>query len=260
MAAKIYDYYLKAGEIGGIKARTKLSMLTKITSGQANSIDDTEANIKIFEEAMKLILKEFGDGKATASTANKAVEGNTSVGSGDLTNYLRKHIAIFSDLTAQRSLFIGDLSSTCKRITESVVDAINVERSSIWLYDENKTLIKCEDLFIRSGKEHQDGFSLYSKDFPNYFASLTVERTLAANDAHKDPRTKEFSEVYLKPLGINSMLDVPIWIDGKMMGVICNEHVGPARKWTTDEESFAYLMAGIVASAIEAQKPQAVLV
>jgi hypothetical protein len=44
-----------------------------------------------------------------------------------------------------------------------------------------------------------------------------------------------------------------------MMGVICSEHTGPARKWTTDEESFAYTMANIVAMAIETQKKQLVL-
>ncbi len=47
------------------------------------------------------------------------------------------------------------------------------------------------------------------------------------------------------------MLDVPIWANGKMVGVLCYEHVGPAREWTTDEESFAYLISNIMAMAIE---------
>jgi len=252
MASKIYSYYLTAGEIGGVKARTKLSVLTKITSIQASSIPDSEENIALFENAMKQIVKEFEGGSTIANSIPLA--SSIAQSTGDMTNVLRKQLNTFSDLIAQRSLFINDLESTAKRITESIVENINVERTSIWLYDEERTMIECTDLYIRSSNEHQNGFKLMAKDFPRYFASIQSERTLAANDVHTDPRTNEFSESYLKPLGITSMLDVPIWANGKMVGVVCQEHVGPARKWTTDEESFAYLMANIVAMNIEAKK------
>ncbi len=51
MAAKIHSYYLQAGELGGIEARAKLSMLTNVNSFQAASIPDTDENIKLFEES-----------------------------------------------------------------------------------------------------------------------------------------------------------------------------------------------------------------
>jgi hypothetical protein len=47
------------------------------------------------------------------------------------------------------------------------------------------------------------------------------------------------------------MLDVPIYVNGKMAGVVCHEHKGDFRTWTTDEETFAYLMGNIVGMAIE---------
>ncbi|MDQ3263267.1 MAG: GAF domain-containing protein [Myxococcota bacterium] len=81
--------------------------------------------------------------------------------------------------------------------------------------------------------------------------ALKTERTIAAHDAHVDPRTSWFSTVYLKPLNINSMLDVPIMVNEKMVGVVCHEQVGPARSWNADEEKFAYLMASLVALALE---------
>ena len=43
----------------------------------------------------------------------------------------------------------------------------------------------------------------------------------------RDARTSCFSAVHLEPLGIGSMLDVPIWVQGTMAGVICHEHIGP---------------------------------
>ena len=47
---------------------------------------------------------------------------------------------------------------------------------------------------------------------------------IAAHDANRDRRTREFSEPYLKPLGITSMLDAPIRTGGKMIGLLCLEH------------------------------------
>lgn len=250
MGKLIYDLYVKAGEIGGVKARTKLSMLTKISSVQANSMTDSPENLKIFESAMKEIYKEFGEFKMTSADIDIK---RTTVKNNDLdaTEKLRKHIAVFADLTAQRSLYAGDLQSTYRRVTEAIVDAIDVERASIWLYDDSKSGIVSKDLFVRNTGEHSSGVFLGKKDFPSYFNAVETERTLAANDAHLDSRTKEFSEPYLKPLGINSLLDVPIWVNGEMVGVVCHEHVGPKRHWTTDEENFAYLMGNIVAMALE---------
>ena len=49
------------------------------------------------------------------------------------------------------------------------------------------------------------------------------------------------------------MLDVPIWVDQKMVGVICHEHRGPKRQWNSDEETFAYLMSNFVTLTLELQ-------
>ena len=76
----------------------------------------------------------------------------------------------------------------------------------------------------------------------------------AGLDAHTDPRTREFSASYLAPLGISSMLDAPIRVGGRMIGVICNEQVGPARTWSIDEEQFAGSLADFIALAMESSQ------
>ena len=100
------------------------------------------------------------------------------------------------------------------------------------------------------------GVQLAERDYPAYFAALATERTIAAHDAHKDPRTSAFSAGYLTPLGIGALLDVPIWVEGRMIGVVCHEHLGRARTWNADEEQFAYLMSAFVALTAErVQRP-----
>jgi len=48
------------------------------------------------------------------------------------------------------------------------------------------------------------------------------------------------------------MLDVPILSEGRMIGVICHEHIGAMRRWTREEQHFATSIANAVALAIEA--------
>ena len=132
-----------------------------------------------------------------------------------------------------------------------MIATLSIERVSVWTLDTARTKITCIDLFERTPARHSSGVELFRKDFEPYFAALERERTIAAHDAHRDPRTSCFSASYLKPLGIESMLDVPIWVKGAMVGVVCHEHIGPQRKWNSDEESFAYLMSTLLALSME---------
>jgi len=50
------------------------------------------------------------------------------------------------------------------------------------------------------------------------------------------------------------MLDVPIRLAGQAVGVVCHEHVGPARQWTVEEQSFGTAIAGFVTTAMEARE------
>jgi PAS domain-containing protein len=164
---------------------------------------------------------------------------------------LREHNRIFLELVADKSVFLGDVQATNRRICEAAAKTLEVARASVWFYDEGKTKITCQNLYERESGRHSSGIELEAAHFPAYFAALETERTIAAGDAHLDPRTAEFSAPYLGPLGINSMLDVPIRVAGRMIGVVCHEHIGPKRSWTTDEENFAYLMANFVALSRE---------
>jgi GAF domain-containing protein len=80
-----------------------------------------------------------------------------------------------------------------------------------------------------------DEIVLNAVSFPCYFAALRRETYIVAHDAATDPRTSEFTESYLRPLGITAMLDVPVFIKGRLAGVLCLEHVGEPRVWDDNE-------------------------
>ena len=141
-----------------------------------------------------------------------------------------------------------------REITEAAASTLDLERSSVWFYNEDRSAIKCHDLYERNLSRHSEGVELAATDYPAYFQALENTRAIAAHDAHTDPRTSEFSESYLSPLGITSMLDASIRFKGKTVGMICNEHVGPARQWGLEEESFAGALADMISQGMEASE------
>ncbi|MEP6668436.1 MAG: PAS domain S-box protein [Chthoniobacter sp.] len=145
-----------------------------------------------------------------------------------------------------------DLDSALRRVTEKDARTLGVERVSIWFFDADHTAIVCRDLYEVSPNRHSADVRLEAVAFPRYFEALATQRTIAATDAGHHPATSEFREVYLNPLGIVSMLDVPIWRHGKMIGVICHEHIGSERTWAAEEQDFAASIADVVTLALEA--------
>jgi PAS domain S-box-containing protein len=128
--------------------------------------------------------------------------------------------------------------------------ALEVERLSMWEFDEEHSLIRCAGLYHRTGDRYAGGDVLHRRDFPAYFEAIDRERVVAAADARNDPRTVEFRDVYLDPNGIGAMLDVPLQYDNRRLGVVCAEHVGGVRHWTVDEQNFGISVANLVVAAI----------
>lgn len=99
---------------------------------------------------------------------------------------------------------------------------------------------------------HHAGTKVSADQAGPYFAALLSERFIVAHDAHTHEATACLSESYLQPLGISSVLDVPIMRDGKVWGVLCIEHVGvSSRQWSAAEQSLLAAMADCTSSLME---------
>ncbi len=138
------------------------------------------------------------------------------------------------------------------RACELATAAICVERVGVWLYVENNTALRCADLYERSKNEHSVGALLRVAEFPTYFASLSIRKAIPAEVALVDPCTAELAAAYMVPLGITSMLDAGIFVGAELVGVVCHEHVGPPREWTTEDRDFVGSIADLLALRIQA--------
>ncbi|MUL35154.1 EAL domain-containing protein [Gloeocapsopsis dulcis] len=160
---------------------------------------------------------------------------------------------VLAELSKHKMIDCSNLHINLQEITEAAAHTLEVERVGVWVYDDElyKKLL-CVDLYRKSTDEHSQGAELAAAHYPTYFEALQEERTIAAYDAHTDPRTKELAQLYLYSNNITSMLDAPIWLGGSMVGVVCHEHLGSNRHWNIEEKNFAASIADLVSVSIEA--------
>ncbi|TVP58111.1 MAG: PAS domain S-box protein [Nodularia sp. (in: Bacteria)] len=167
-------------------------------------------------------------------------------------NERRKQSQALVKLARSKTFQQGNLNAALREITETGTQTLSVQRVGVWLYNEDRSAIESLDLYDVSQKQHTSGRSFLKANYPAYFQALEQERTIAVNDAIKDHRTQELSASYLCVFGIASLLAAPIWLGGRLVGVVCHEHFGEVRQWSLAEENFAGSIADFVTMAIEA--------
>ncbi len=154
-------------------------------------------------------------------------------------------------LAMHKSLAYGDLDHALNIITEVAAKNLQVERVSVWFFNEDRTRLKCVNLYELSKNEHSAGLELTASEYPQYFKALMHQRIIDVDDVYVDYRTKDFSASYMKPYNVGALIDAPVRIAGELIGVVCHEHVGSFRKWTIEEKHFASAIADIVVHAYE---------
>lgn len=60
MGAKLEAFYAQADQLGGVKAKVKLAMLTKLSAKAASEAPDSPENLKMMQEAMVELKKALG--------------------------------------------------------------------------------------------------------------------------------------------------------------------------------------------------------
>jgi PAS domain S-box-containing protein len=161
-----------------------------------------------------------------------------------MAKYIKKLNNALVNQSHNTLFYEGKVEEGAKALTKEVITTMEVDRCSIWLYNSDKTSITCQQLYIKSEDNWYQNIELFRKDFTPYFDHLLIDPIITANDAEEHPATKCFTETYLKPLGIKSMLDVPIIHRGEVIGVICIESfIG--REWNKSEVDFAQMLSSL---------------
>jgi PAS domain S-box-containing protein len=167
------------------------------------------------------------------------------------TAVIRRNRNVLLELAALEK---NDRQMAMQSILGASARTLGIERVSYWRLSGDATAIECEMMYVLSLGNMDAAFSgsrLTAARYPRYFAAIVENRPVVAAEAQTHPATAEFAPDYLIPRNISSMLDVPVWLRGKVVGVLCHEHVGPALEWTAEDIDFASSAATMISLTLE---------
>jgi len=152
-------------------------------------------------------------------------------------------------ITKSPSLTSGVLKSAADTIVLEGCAAINTHRVSVWTITEASQSLENITSFDSATGEHsiQEDFDLSRRN--EYSRLLKTERLIVTNDVN----ASNFN-IKIDGYGENicALLDAPIRIDGKLIGLVCVEQDScerypEKREWLIEEQSFVSSLADLMA-------------
>lgn len=143
----------------------------------------------------------------------------------------------------------GTVDVLFARAVEICSRALNVDRVGVWSLDPTIPGLCCVHLLDRK-EPAVAGDRLRQNDLGRYAHALMECRFIASSDVRADDTMADLVTEYFAPRSIVSTLDVPLYRDGEVVGVLCHEHRGSPRVWTDEEGDFAISVADMLAHAL----------
>jgi GAF domain-containing protein len=146
---------------------------------------------------------------------------------------------------------------------------LSVDRSSVWYVADDGRALVCDTVQQRSQRRRAPGAAgvapakdgptpgdrLSADEHPAYFAALGEAGPIIADDARNDARTASLCVRRAGAQRLASKLDVPVFVGGQLIAVLCIDQLGTPRPWLPEEETFVLSIANLVQLAYERQRP-----
>ncbi|RTY94955.1 PAS domain S-box protein [Flavobacterium sp. GT3R68] len=165
---------------------------------------------------------------------------------------IAKYNSVINKLNTINYLNSENLHQSIQVITKSAAKGAGIDRVSFWKYYPER--IVCYNLYELAIDQHSNNIILDRKDFPIYFEAIEKESQIIVPDVYTCHETIEFCESYMPQHDIKSLLDSPIFVNGRLKGVICFEQTKEIYNWDETDINFAKSITEIIALAIEARK------
>ena len=161
---------------------------------------------------------------------------------------LERQSQVLMALAQPQMISSGNSKALVRQIISVAADALEVERVSVWLYKKDRSQLECVEVY-----EQPANHSLQETEQPPPEKTRTMlhsPRPHISSDGRSALPTRPLtpSPHHPQPLAIANRLDAPIWLNQKIVGVVCYEHLkSKASQWTSQDESFAGAIANLIA-------------
>lgn len=166
-----------------------------------------------------------------------------------------------AEITKTPALTAGILEEAAKVIAREGCHALNTHRVGIWRAANGvgshvlTSLVSYDS--VTDKHTVQTDFSLEGR--PEYVKLLASERLIVIDNALNTTVLPDLTNTYGPQ--ICSLLDAPVRVGGKLVGVVCIEQdrckaFPECREWTIEEQNFASSLADLTALALESAERQ----
>ncbi|WP_395076096.1 PAS domain S-box protein [Flavobacterium sp.] len=136
-----------------------------------------------------------------------------------------------------------------QNILKLTAKALNINRVSYW--ENLPDLLNCVTEYDSEKNQYTSDNHCLKIERPIYFKAINSKKILISNDVFKNPDLQEFYEGYFAEKSIKSMLDISIFLNGEVAGLISVESVNKQVNWNDDDISFVRSIADIIAITLE---------
>ena len=129
-----------------------------------------------------------------------------------------------------------------------IKELFKADDCQLWQMCDHRRYLLCNYATESEGRQLV-GSRISKSDCPVYVSSIEREAIIAVSDAQSDPLTIELRDNYLKPHGIQALLDTKVQAKNDFEGIICIESK-QKRDWTIEEQNAAVAFSGILCHAL----------
>ena len=142
--------------------------------------------------------------------------------------------------------------------SKRIIAALKIERMSVWLFNSDKSLMTSIGEYEKQNEKFsKDSVLAYSK-FKKYIDLLFTNEIIIAPNVYQDERLDELNEPYFRPTNVISLMDIPLRMEGQIIGVMCFEKTGEIEHhYSAQDQFFALSISTVFSSLLEARKRRA---
>ncbi|MEJ6584230.1 MAG: histidine kinase dimerization/phosphoacceptor domain -containing protein [Crocinitomicaceae bacterium] len=139
--------------------------------------------------------------------------------------------------------------------SKRIVRALKIERLSAWLFDAEKSaMFSIGEFDIRTSEFRKNSVLPYS-DYKKYIENLFSNKIITSKNVLEDERLSELKNSYSIPNDVISLMDIPMRMEGEIIGVLCFEKTGlKERDFSNEDQFFALSISSVLSSTLEARK------
>lgn len=159
---------------------------------------------------------------------------------------------VLKDFTKQGYSIEKTFDTIIKDILIKTANIVNADRASYWEFNGEKII--CQNLYNVASKTFEKGFEFQKTNHSEYFETILDENQLVAHHRKLDSSTKILKSSYTIENNIKSLLDTPVFYDGKLFGVLSFETDKKIKIWDTEDLNFGRSIADVISLTLETQK------